>query len=170
MSYRQAMDTGWFKEHTMALSKGRFWLDEFYDVELGEPVVKHALTGFVANPIKKRRIKSYDNATPGAEEPIGVSLDIRYSTSGVTEDQKIMRPDWYWPREITVMQIGICPVINTATGYQALINDKAVPADGGAQSINAPGVTGTYTLGKWLQDTIATRPGLLFVNPMMEVL
>lgn len=170
MSYRQPMDRGWFKEHTQCLSKGKFWLDEYSPVELGEPVVRHSLTGYVANPINKMRIKSYDNATPGAVEPLGVSLDIRYSMSGVTEDEKIMRPDWYYPREITVMQIGICPIINTATGYEARINDKAVPANGGAQSENAPGVSTGYTLGKWLEDTEAQTPGLLFVNPMMEVL
>lgn len=159
-----------FKEHTTALSKGRFWLDENSSVTLGEPVKFHATTGMVATPINKRRITRYDNATPGAEEVIGVSLDIRYSQSGVSDDDIIMRPDRYYPREITVMQIGICPIVNTATGYSANVNDKALPAQLGAQPVGAPGVSTGYTLGKWLQDTAAQEPGLVWVNPMMEVL
>lgn len=159
-----------FKEHTTALSKGRFWLDENSNITLGEPVKFHALTGLVATPIKKRRITAYDNATPGAEEVIGVSLDILYSQSGVSDDDKIMRPDWYYPREITIMQIGICPVVNTATGYAANVNDKAFPAIGGAQAVGAPGISTGFTLGKWLQDTPAQEPGLIWVNPMTEVL
>lgn len=160
-----------FKEHTTALSKGRFWLDENSAITLGEPVKIHTtLTGLVANPIRKRRIRSYNNATPGAEEVIGVSLDIRYSTSGITDDDRIMRPDRYYPREITTMAIGICPVLNTATGFAANINDKAFPAIGGAQPIGAPGISTGFTLGKWLQDTPAQEPGLIWVNPMMEVL
>lgn len=169
MAYRQGF-TAFFKEHTTSLSKGRFWLDEGSDCELGEPMQLDTTTGYVANPINKRRIKSYDNVTPGAEEVIGVSLDIRSVMTGATADEKIMRPDYYWPREITVMAIGICPVVNTATGYEAQINDKAVPADGGAQSVNAPGVSTGFTLGKWLQETLAQTPGLIWVNPQMEVL
>jgi hypothetical protein len=169
-AYRQGF-TAFFKEHTQALSKGRFWLDEDSDCELGEPMlIDSGQTGYAANPIKKQRIKSYDNVTPGAEEVIGVSLDIRSVMTGATDDEKIMRPDYYWPREITVMQIGICPIVNTATGYEAQINDKAVPSDGGAQSFGAPGVSTGFTLGKWLQRTPAQTPGLVWVNPMMEVL
>jgi len=169
MSYRQAMDTAWFKEHVQSMSRDIYWLDENSDVELGEPVILHpTLTGFVGNPIKKRRIKSYDNASPGVDMAIGVSLDIRYSTSGVSNDEKILRPDKYWPREITVMKLGIAPIINTHTGIEAIINDTAIPSNGGAESIRvlATGVrAAATTLGKWLQSTEATRPGLLFVNP-----
>jgi len=165
--------TTFFKEHTQALSKGRFWLDEQSSCTLGESMKLHpTLTGYIQTPIKKRRITRYSNATPGAEEVIGVSLDIRHVSSGITNDERIMRPDYYFPREITVMQIGICPIVNTATGYVAQINDKAVSALLGAQSINAPGVaTGAgYTLGKWLQRTPAQEPGLVYVNPQLEVL
>lgn len=174
MSYRNAY-TGFFKEHTECLTKGRYWLNEEYGVTLGEPVVLHpTLTGYVSNPKNKRVIKSYDHATPGAEHAFGVSLDIRSISSGVSKDDKIMRPDYYYPREITVMKIGICPVVNVATGYTALIDQKALPANGGAVGFLAPGAaTGVgnhYPLGKWLDETPADTPGLLYVNPMMEVL
>lgn len=174
MSYRNAR-TSFFKEHTTSLSKGRYWLDEASAVTLGEPVCLHpTLTGYVGNPKNKRRIKSYDNATPGAEHAFGVSLDIRYVSSGVEKDDLIMRPDRYYPREITVMKIGICPVVNVATGYTAQIDEKALPANNGAVGFGAPGAaTGVgvhYPLGKWLDETAPDTPGLLYVNPMMEVL
>jgi len=174
MSQRNAY-TSFFKEHTTSLTKGKYWLAESSPVELGEPVVLHpTITGYVANPKRKRVIKSYDNAIPGAEHAFGVSLDIRYISSGVSKDDQIMRPDWYYPREITVMKIGICPVVNVATGYTAQIDEKALPANGGAVGFGAPGgATGIgahYSLGKWLDETPAQTPGLLYVNPMMEVL
>lgn len=174
MSNRNAY-TSFFKEHTECLTKGRYWLNEEYGCELGEPMCLHpTLTGYVANPKRKRIIKSYDNATPGAEHAFGVSLDIRYLSSGVSKDDKIMRPDWYFPREITVMKIGICPVVNMATGYTAQVDEKALPANGGAVGFGAPGAaTGVgehYSLGKWLDETLPETPGLLYVNPMMEVL
>lgn len=174
MSARDAYQS-FFKEHTECLTKGRYWLNESYAVTLGEPCCLHTtLTGYVANPKRKRIIKSYDNATPGAEHAFGVSLDIRYASSGVEKDDKIMRPDWYFPREITVMKMGICPVVNMATGYTALMDQKALPANGGAVGFLAPGAaTGIgahYPLGKWLDDTPPALPGLLYVNPMMEVL
>ena len=174
MSYRNAY-TSFFKEHTDCLTKGKYWLDEQYGIELGEPALLHpTLTGYVGNPKNKRRIKSYDHATPGAEHAFGVSLDIKHVSSGVSKDDKMMRPDWYYPREITVMKIGICPVVNVATGYTAQMDEKALPANGGAVGFGAPGAaTGVgvhHSLGKWLNDTPAQTPGLLYVNTMMEVL
>jgi len=174
MSSRNAY-TSFFKEHTECLTKGRYWLDEQYGVELGEPVCLHpTLTGYVGNPKNKRRIKSYDNATPGAEHAFGVSLDILYASSGVDKDTLILRPDHYYPREIAVMKIGICPIVNVATGYTAQMDEKALPANGGAVGFGAPGAaTGVglhYPLGKWLDETPAQMPGLLYVNPMLEVL
>jgi len=160
---------GWFKEHTTALSKGKYWLDEQYDVELGEPIVIHpSLTGFVANPINKIRVKSYDNATAGAEMAIGVSLDIKYASSGVSNDDKILRPDYYWPRDMLAMQIGICPITNTHTGITINVNDTVVPSNGGCESLSTlgTGVRATaYTLGKALQSAPPGVPGLVWVNP-----
>jgi len=158
------MDTGWFKEHTECLSKGTFWLDERYPVELGEPTCHTSETGYVANPINKRRIKSYDNANPGAEMALGVSLDIREMSSGVSSDSIILRPDLYYPREITTMFIGICPVRNTSTGYTTEINDTVVPTNGGCVSLGS--ATGAaFTLGKAVSRALPTRPGLVWVNP-----
>jgi len=103
-----------------------------------------------------------------------VKLTILYASSGVTKDEKMMRPDHYYPREIAVMKIGICPIVNVATGYTALMDQKALPANGGAVGFLTPGAaTGIgnhYPLGKWLDETPAQTPGLLYVNPMMEVL
>jgi hypothetical protein len=159
---------GWFKEHTTALSKGKYWLADEYDVELGEPVVRHADTGFVANPINKKKVKSYDNATAGAEEALGVSLDIKYAISGVSSDDKILRPDYYWPRDMLIMQIGICPIVNTHTGYTTLVNQTVIPSNGGCESLGAQ-PTGLRadktTLGKALQDAPPGVPGLVWVNP-----
>jgi len=159
---------GWFKEHTTALSKGKYWLSDEYDVELGEPICRHANTGYIANPINKKFAKSYDNAIAGAEEALGVSLDIKSVISGVSDDDKIMRPDFYWPRDILVMQIGICPIVNTNTGYTTLVNQTVIPSNGGCESLGAYGSgirNAKHTLGKALQDAPPGVPGLVWVNP-----
>lgn len=170
MAYRDAY-TSFFKEHTDSLSDGKYWLDEQYDVELGEPCcVYTGITGHATNPKEKIRIKSYDNVTPGAEHAFGVSLDIRAGSSGVSKDNLMLRPDWYYPREITVMKIGICPVVNIDSGYTALMDEQAYPADGGAVGPGAAGIATGFTLGKWLEDTAPVMPGLMWVNPMMRVI
>lgn len=159
---------GWFKQHTTALSTGRYWLGEDYAVELGEPVCYHSDTGFVANPKNKRKIKSYDNATAGAEHAFGVSLDIRYQKSGVSDETLVLRPDRYTPREITVMKIGICPIKNTHTGIAISIDDTVVPSNGGCETIGQYGTglwSAKYTLGKSLEEIAATHRGLVWVNP-----
>jgi len=170
--YRTAYHS-FFKEHVQSLSKGRFWLDEASDVDLGEPCVLHpTLTGYIGTPIKKRRIKSYDNATPGAEHAIGISLDIREISSGVSNDNIILRPDYYYPREITLMKMGICKMLNKATGYTAQIDEKCLPANGGGYPQGGPGTqSGSgYSLGKWLEETVPGEAGLVFVDPKAEVL
>lgn len=167
MSYQGYM--GFFKQHTTALSTGRYWLaEDSQDVTLGEPVVWHSDTGFVANPKRKRKIKAYDNATPGAIMPIGVSLDILLRSSGVDEDDLRMNLKKYYPREITVMKIGICPIKNVSTGLDIDLNDTVIPAINGCESIGAKATglwSDTYTLGKALEDIPATHRGLVWVNP-----
>ena len=166
MSY-QAYD-GWFKQHTNAISTGTYWLADDYAVELGEPVCFHSATGFVANPKKKRNIKSYDNAVAGAEMALGVSLDLRYMKSGVSTEDLVLRPDRYMPREIAVMKIGICPIKNTKTGAAIGINETVLPSDGGCEGIAsfATGVRASkHTLGKALENIPADGRGLIWVNP-----
>lgn len=166
MSYQAY--SGWFKQHTDALSTGKYWLGEDYPVELGEPVCWHSQTGFVANPINKRRIKSYDNATAGAEMALGVSLDLRYMKSGVSTENLVLRPDRYMPREITVMKIGSCPIKNMNTGVACGINETVLPANGGFEPITAfaTGVRlSKHTLGKALEEIPMDGRGLIWVNP-----
>ena len=168
-----------FKEHVQSITRGQFWLSEESPVTLGEPVIIHeTLTGFVSTPKKKKRIVSYPAATdPGTKEAIGISLDIRKISSGVTKDDIIMRPAWYFPREIAVMQMGICKIINMgATGTTAAqINERAFPINDGAVPKSHTGIpTGVgvtvYPLGKWLEETHGQEAGLVFVDPKPEVL
>ena len=164
-----------FKEHVQSITRGEYWLSEESGIDLGEPVVLHpTTTGFVSTPKKKRVIKAYDNATAGAEHAIGISLDIRHLSSGVSSDDIIMRPAWYFPREIAVMKMGICKIINVgATGTTAAaIDEIALPADGGATALSLAGVqSGSgYVLGKWLEETKGQEAGLVYVDPKAEVL
>jgi len=167
MSYQGYV--GFFKQHTTALSTGNYWLaEDSQDISLGEPVVNHTDTGMVGNPKNKRKVKAYDNATAGAVMPIGVSLDIRLRSSGVSDDDLRMNLKKYYPREIAVMKIGICPIKNTNTGFDIGINDTVVPSVDGCENLGqfATGIWNTkYTLGKALEDIPANRRGLVWVNP-----
>lgn len=168
-----------FKEHVQSITRGQFWLSEEVGVDLGEPVLLHeTLTGYVSTPKNKRRIISYPAATdPGTMHAIGISLDILKISSGVSDDDKIMRPDWYFPREIAVMQMGICKILNMGTtgSTAAQIDERAFPINGGAVPLSAAtvptgvGVT-VYPLGKWLEETIGQDAGLVWVDPKAEVL
>lgn len=167
-----------FKEHVQSITRGQFWLSEECGVDLGEPVILHpTLTGYISTPKKKRRILSYPSADdPGETHAIGISLDIRKIQSGVSSDDIMMRPSWYYPREIAVMQMGICKILNMGeTGTTiAYIDEKAFPTDGGAVPESNAGVpTGVgvtrYLLGKWLEETRGLEAGLLFVDPKAEV-
>lgn len=159
---------GWFKEHVTSLSVGRYWLSEESAVTLGEPVCWSSVTGLIANPKRKRRIKAYNNATAGADMSIGVSLDVRYASSGVDDEDKVLRPDRYYPREIAVMKIGVCPIKNTNTGMAISLNDTVLPTINGCETINntATGLwDARYTLGKSLTEIAASGRGLIWVNP-----
>lgn len=167
-----------FKEHVQSITRGQFWLSEESPCDLGEPMLLHpTLTGYVSTPKKKRRIISYPAATdPGTLHAIGISLDIRHILSGVSSDDIIMRPSWYYPREIAIMQMGICKILNmSATGTtMAQIDEQAFPINGGAVPLSHAGVpTGTsvtrYMLGKWLEETRGLEAGLVYVDPKGEV-
>jgi len=175
-AYRQIYNS-FFKEHVQSMTRGQFWLSEESPVDLGEPVLLHpTLTGFVATPKNKRRIISYPAAyNPGEEHAFGISLDIRYISSGVSNDDIIMRPMWYFPREIAVMKMGICKIINmSASGSTAAqIDEQAFPIDGGAVPLshaNVPTGVGVirYPLGKWLEETPGGEAGLVYVDPKAE--
>ena len=167
-----------FKEHVQSITRGQYWLSEESAVDLGEPVLLHpTLTGYVSTPKKKRRIISYPAANdPGELHAIGISLDIRHILSGVSNDDIIMRPSYYYPREIAVMQLGVCKILNMSpTGTtMAQIDEKAFPIDGGAVPESHASVpTGTavtrYVLGKWLEETRGLEAGLVYVDPKGEV-
>lgn len=165
-----------FKEHVDAITRGQFWLSEESACTLGEPMILHeTLTGYVSTPKKKKRIVSYPSAADaGAKHAIGISLDIRKISSGVSSDDKIMRPSWYFPREIAIMTMGICKIINMAgTGTTAAaIDETALPIDGGAVPYSfATAHTGSgFVLGKWMEETPGQEAGLVFVDPKAEVL
>ena len=158
---------GWFKEHTTALTKGKYWLEDDQEIGLGWPVCKSTATGYEENPIKKAKVTQF-TGTAGAKECIGVSLDIKKVKSGVSNDDIIMRPAWYFPRDMLVMQIGICPIKNMSTGYTIPLNETVVPATQGCEGLGTfpTGVQASkYTLGKALQDIPPNQPGLVWVNP-----
>jgi len=165
-----------FKEHVDSITRGSFWLSEESPVTLGEPVLLHeTLTGYVSTPKKKRRIISYPSTDQAGEKnPVGISLDIRSILSGVSNDDIILRPAFYYPREIAIMQMGICKIINMAgTGTTAAaINEIALPIDGGAVPISfAARYTGSgYELGKYLEETKGQEAGLVFVDPKARVI
>lgn len=171
-----------FKEHVQSITRGQFWLSEESACTLGEPMILHeTLTGYVSTPKKKKRVVSYPSTAtyPGEKHAIGISLDIRKisSTGVVTKDMKIMRPSWYFPREIAIMTMGICKIINMgATGTTAAqIDERAYPIDGGAvpkSYATIPTGVGTtlYPLGKWMEETPGQEAGLVFVDPKVEVL
>jgi len=169
-----------FKEHVQSITRGQFWLSEESACDLGEPMIIHeTLTGYVSTPKKKKRVVSYPSTASyaGEKHAIGISLDIRKISSGVSNDDKIMRPSWYFPREVAIMTMGICKIINmNGTGTTAAaIDDKAYPIDGGAVPVGTAGIpTGVgstlYPLGKWLEETPGKEAGLVFVDPKKEVL
>lgn len=169
-----------FKEHVQSITRGQFWLSEESACDLGEPMIIHeSLTGYVSTPKKKKRVISYPaSATyPGEKHAIGISLDIMKISSGVSNDDKIMRPSWYFPREIAIMTMGICKIINmSGTGTTAAqIDEQAFPIDGGAAPksyASIPTGVGTtlYPLGKWMEETPGQEAGLVFVDPKVEVL
>jgi len=178
-AYRQVYHS-FFKEHVQSITKGQYWLDEYSSVLLGEPVIFHPnLTGLISTPKKKRIIQSYPAAADAGElHAFGVSLDIRGNMSGLdTEIGKeilMLRPDIYYPREIAVMQLGICKIINQAGSgtVAAQVDEIALPIDNGAVPLSYAGhYTGSgFTLGKWLEETPGQEAGLVFVDPKAEVL
>jgi hypothetical protein len=165
-----------FKEHVQAITRGQFWLSEESACTLGEPMILHeSLTGFVSTPKKKKRIVSYPSGSnAGAKHAIGISLDIRSILSGVTSDDIIMRPAYYYPREIAIMTMGICKIINMAASgtTAAAIDETALPIDGGAVPLSfASAHSGSgFVLGKWMEETYGQEAGLVFVDPKAEVL
>jgi len=164
---------GFEYESIQSLSKGETWLREDYGVDLGEPVsLIGGITGTWPNAVfRKFLIKSYD-AAAGAEECLGVSLDKRYASSGVSlsnammtaEELFVLRPQLF-NREISILLEGVCMVKNVDTSLTIEKNDTVIPANGGCEKMTA---TGQYSLGKSTQRILPGMRGMIIIKPDYE--
>ena len=148
-------------EGITSVSKGSYRLHTGYGADFAEPLCLKA-TGYLATPLYKRDVKSYDDGE-GTVECFGVSLNIKVAIDSYTAEDFALKGRHVAKREITALLIGAIKARNM--GGEIEINRTIIPADGGFKKMSNDA---QFSLGKTLQKIKTSGYGYIWVNPDYE--